>query len=276
MKKLDAFAVFFLYIIAYFAFGDLAAAASAEPLALQCAFTLTVGAIPFFYAALRRIPFGTFFHLEGFSWMALAGSILCMAGASILAGEAQAITAVFAKAFFYKSPSSPDALLLSCPLPLAFLASAILPAICEETLFRGFILGALRKSSAASLKLKDEMPAILLASLLFAAAHGDPLRLLPSFISGVAISAAACLSGSLLVPMAMHCFNNSAALILIFAFPEKAAGEDAIARLSSASILHAAPLLALQAAFSCLLVFAGVRIMKRSLAVSRFFCCRRR
>ncbi len=278
MKKADAIAVFLLYLLVYFSFGYLAAVLETDALALQCAFTLAVGAIPFLYAALRRIPFRAFFCAGNFSAGLLAGALLCMAGASILSGEAQIVSSLFTGSFSSESSMQLDALLVSYPRPLVFVASAILPALCEETLFRGFILSALRKSPEAYSGFRREAFAVFACALLFAAAHMDPLRFLSSFISGLAISYAACAAGSLVLPMAMHFFNNSAALLLYFAvsdaFRDNAAGYSAAAgdaavfaelemaaRLSAFS--PALPFFLFAAAVSGFLIFAGAKIIRR-------------
>lgn len=259
LDKADALAAFFLYILAYFAFGHLAAWLNADALALQCAFELCVGAIPFLCAALRRIPFGTFFRLGNFSPRLLAGGILCMAGASVLAGEAGIATAFLLGPSASESGKALGALLSSYPRPHLFLASAALPALCEETLFRGFILCALRKSPDARSGLKGEPLAISVSALLFALAHMDIARFFPSLIAGLAISYAACASGSFLVPVAMHLFNNSAALVLYFASPAKVQGGME----AWAADLPPSPLLALAAAISLALILAGARIVRK-------------
>ena len=253
LSKADALAVFFLYILAYFAFGLIAAALEADALFLQCAFTLTVGALPFLYAALRRIPFKAFFCLKRPSAAQVLGALLCMAGASILAGLAQIASSLILGGRAGKGGQRLDALLSSYPPPLLFVASAALPAFCEEALFRGFVLSSLRKRPNAPAGFKEERRAILASAALFALAHADPARLAPSFIAGLAISYATCATGSLVVAMLMHIFNNSASLILYFALPLKTT-EDAASWL--AALPAAAPL-----AIACVAAGASVALI---------------
>ncbi len=248
MKKADAFVVFLLYFLLLFAFtlitfmifapwranelalqDDLApldddemfwASLSVDELLLTCAVTLLAGALPFLYAALRRIPFRTFFRLKCPSPALFAKSLLLMLAAWILAAAVR--VAVYALSGKLVSEADVEILTLSAyPQPLVFLAIAILPAVCEEILYRGFILSALRKSPESPRSgLRDEPFAILLCSLLFAAAHMDLLNFLSIFILGLAFSYAACATGSLAIPMALHFFNNSAVLVLHWLFPD--------------------------------------------------------
>ena len=258
MTKADALAVFFLYIVAYFAFGLIAAALEADALFLQCAFTLAVGALPFLYARARRIPFKAFFCLKRSSAAQALAALLCMAGASILAAEAQLALILVLGSSWGGGAQGLEALLSAYPPPLLFVASAVLPAFCEEALFRGFVLSALRKSSNARAGFNEEWRAILATAALFALAHADPVRILPSFIAGVAISYGACATGSLLLAMLMHLFNNSASLILYFALPLKNA--EAVAAQLSALPAAAAALVAVAATgIAAALVAAGSR-----------------
>ena len=246
MKKYDALAVFLLYFLLNIAFGifallrayglaqagGLALHADGEMLMdslnvclyapkLMCAFTLSLGALPFLYAALRGIPFAAFFRLKRPAPVMLAKFLLLMAAAMLLSAVAR--IAVYALAGAPLEEEEAIAALAACPKPLAFLTIAILPAVCEEILFRGFILSALRKDpDAPHAGFREEPFAILLCSLLFAAAHMELLDLLSIFILGAALSYAACATGSLAIPMILHCLNNGSSLILYWLFPDTA------------------------------------------------------
>ena len=175
-----------------------------------------------------------------------------MAGASILAGLAQIASSLILGGRTGEGGQRLDALLSSYQPPLLFVASAALPAFCEEALFRGFVLSSLRKRPNAPAGFKEERRAILASTALFALAHADPARLVPSFIAGAAISYGTCATGSLVVAMLMHIFNNSASLILYLALPLKTA--DVAAWL--AALPAAAPL-----AIACVAAGASVALI---------------
>ncbi len=77
-------------------------------------------------------------------------------------------------------------------------------AISEELLFRGVILTGLGRFGRVG--------AICLSALLFTAMHGLPL---PNyFVAGAILGIAALATGSILVPISIHLFHNTAALLL--------------------------------------------------------------
>ncbi|HEY8347192.1 MAG TPA: type II CAAX endopeptidase family protein [Symbiobacteriaceae bacterium] len=98
--------------------------------------------------------------------------------------------------------------LLEAPYPLALLAGALVPAICEEAAFRGYIQTSLRPLGPTG--------AVVLTGLLFGMMHLSLIRLLPLTVLGLLFAAAAERSGSLLPSMCMHFVNNGIALTLAF------------------------------------------------------------
>lgn len=86
------------------------------------------------------------------------------------------------------------------PLWLIWLVVGVTPAICEEALFRGFILNGLRRLGA--------VPAIGISALLFGIAHASIYRLLPTFFLGVVFGLIVWRTGSLLCSVVAHALNN--------------------------------------------------------------------
>ena len=92
-------------------------------------------------------------------------------------------------------------LFVQVPFAVRFFIVAAMPAVCEEMLFRGFLLFHMQP-----------MPAwarVAVCGVLFGAFHLDPVRFLPTAILGVVITWAAVHSGNLLYAMLIHLFNNS-------------------------------------------------------------------
>lgn len=80
-------------------------------------------------------------------------------------------------------------------------------AVSEELLFRGFIQNALLQ------KARNRRSAILWTAFLFTILHILPL---PTYlIAGLVLGVAALASGSILVPILIHCINNLAALAML-------------------------------------------------------------
>jgi sodium transport system permease protein len=86
------------------------------------------------------------------------------------------------------------------PLWLIWLVVALMPAICEEALFRGFVLSGLRPLGATA--------AIGISALLFGLAHASIYRLLPTFFLGILLGIVVWRGGSLLYSITLHALNN--------------------------------------------------------------------
>ncbi len=84
---------------------------------------------------------------------------------------------------------------------LALFAVAISPGFCEEMLFRGLILGRLRKGMTS-------WRAVVLGGLLFGLFHLSIYRILPTALMGMAAGALVLLSGSIFPAMTLHAVYN--------------------------------------------------------------------
>lgn len=92
---------------------------------------------------------------------------------------------------------------------LVILVIAIVPAVCEEVMFRGFI----QKSFQFKMK---PVWAALITAVFFGLYHFNPYGLLPLIALGFYFGFAAYISKSLIVPMFLHFLNNFGAVILYF------------------------------------------------------------
>ena len=96
----------------------------------------------------------------------------------------------------------------SLPLPLTngwwlilnIFLLAVLPAICEELLYRGIIFNGLRKLG--------NIKAVFISALFFALAHGSAMQLFYQFILGIVLAFVVLKTGSLLTSMLVHFLNN--------------------------------------------------------------------
>lgn len=86
-------------------------------------------------------------------------------------------------------------------LLLALFAVAISPGVCEEMLFRGLILGRLRRGMAP-------WRAVVLGAFLFGLFHLSIYRLLPTALMGMVAGALVLLTGSIFPAMTLHAVYN--------------------------------------------------------------------
>ena len=88
----------------------------------------------------------------------------------------------------------------------AFLMLCILGPAAEEIVCRGLVYEFCRR-------FLPEAGAVLLNSLLFAAAHGSPVQMAVAFAAGVLFSLARKSTGTVIVPVLMHMMANMAVFL---------------------------------------------------------------
>lgn len=92
---------------------------------------------------------------------------------------------------------------------LVIITLSIVPAICEEVMFRGYI------QRSFGFKYKSHIAALLTA-IFFALYHFNPYGLIPLAIIGFYLGFAAYSSQSLVIPIILHFLNNFFAVMLYF------------------------------------------------------------
>lgn len=144
------------------------------------------------------------------------------------------------------------------PLALDLLCFALVPAVCEEVLFRGAILTGLRGYARAAAPgeagrgRRSRALAVLLCALLFGAFHRSMAKLLPTSALGLGFGVAAVYSGSLWPAIAMHAVNNTLVVVLV-----RSGLDDVDARLGPLSLQGLVCLLATVALF-----LLGARLLR--------------
>lgn len=100
------------------------------------------------------------------------------------------------------------------PFLIILLVIAVMPAIGEEILFRGFLMGSLKERLGGKW-------ALVISALVFGAFHMSLVKLLPTALLGVSFAYIVQQTGSIYVTMALH-FINNAVSVLVMKFPEQA------------------------------------------------------
>lgn len=98
-------------------------------------------------------------------------------------------------------------------LGLALFHIAVVPAICEEVLFRGYLLRSFERSTSTWV-------AILLSGALFGLYHLQLTNMLPLALLGVALGAITVATGSIIPAMVAHFINNAGAVLLVRFAPD--------------------------------------------------------
>ena len=96
----------------------------------------------------------------------------------------------------------------SAPGVVTWLIIALSPAVCEETLHRGFILYTFKNSG-----FRSKWFIVIWMGLIFGAFHMDPIRFAATCILGMILTYVALESGNILLPVIYHMLNNSLSVI---------------------------------------------------------------
>ena len=126
---------------------------------------------------------------------------------------------------------------------------AVLPAICEELMFRGYILTAMED------KLKP-LNAILISAALFGVYHMSVVKFFTTALIGLAICYVAHRTKSIVPGMIMHFINNGLSCVIMY-FPDEAGRIIPIFADEEISVMDAAVLLVVGA----LLVLIGKHLI---------------
>jgi sodium transport system permease protein len=159
------------------------------------------------FATLMRFPARSTFSLHRPHWRGVLGAVLV--GLSAGVGVAGLVARILPPDDSVVQSLKRIMLLGDEPAPLwvTWLVLAITPALCEETLFRGFIFSGFRRLGI--------VPAILISALLFGVAHSSIYRLLPTFALGLVIGVVLWRSGSIFCCMLVHAINNGLLVTLV-------------------------------------------------------------
>ena len=98
-------------------------------------------------------------------------------------------------------------------LLLLLLCGAVLPGLCEESLFRGAIQGVLRREGSRK--------AVLITAVLFALYHVSPWMLVPGFFLGVVLGTLVVRTGSTVPAILAHMASNATAFTVGYLYRDQ-------------------------------------------------------
>jgi sodium transport system permease protein len=95
---------------------------------------------------------------------------------------------------------------LEQPFPILVLVMAFMPAIGEELLFRGLVLGSLKDKYGAR-------TAIIVSAIIFGAYHTSLVKFIPTMLLGLCLAFSVEYTGSIYISMLLHFLNNYISVI---------------------------------------------------------------
>ncbi|MBQ3101153.1 MAG: CPBP family intramembrane metalloprotease [Clostridia bacterium] len=99
------------------------------------------------------------------------------------------------------------------------LCVVIVPAFCEEMIFRGFFLNKLLKAH------RSPVPAIIVSGLLFGILHFDLYKLPATTLMGIGWGYIVFKTGSVMMPMIFHMLNNAYSVYALYGMGALTSGE---------------------------------------------------
>lgn len=170
---------------------------------------LMILGITVFYCWYIKTDFKKVFHLKRPKIGDLLTGTLLWAGTYILM---MTLTVLFSAVFPGSAESAGQDLLdiwENAPIWLVILSSALLPAICEETAFRGVLFGTLRNKCRI-------LVAVLITGVVFGLYHMNLIKFFVVGFFGCVLAYAVYKTGSIAVSMWMHFLNNLFSVLLTF------------------------------------------------------------
>lgn len=181
-------------------------------------FTLGLGLLPVLYSLARGYGFAAVFKISPPGKKDVAGGLFISAGLFVFVLFACAAIAYLFPPLKDAGAPLQDFMIHGGLFPAA-ITVAILPAVCEELLFRGFLLSGFSSSMG-------KWPAIILCGCLFGALHLQPLQMPFTALVGIGLAYAALETGSVFIPIIMHCAHNLLLLLIVRAASAGVAGAE--------------------------------------------------
>ena len=143
----------------------------------------------------------------GRGWLSLPGAVLLGAGLFLLGAMAiRWLVGDTPSAAADALAGRLSSLLTDTPWWLVVLVLAVIPAVCEELVFRGWMLSALQGQQPSTGR---QFAAVVLQAALFAVVHLLPERLPTTFAMGLVLGWMAIRTGSLLPGILCHAVHNA-------------------------------------------------------------------
>ena len=160
------------------------------------------------------------FSLKKPCWSMLPGSLFLYLGTYCLVlGLAGILTALFPEST--ENLENTFSVLAEQPLLVMLFVTAVMPAVGEEILFRGFLFGSLCKNLGRKTKNgHGTLWALLISALVFGAFHMSIVKLLPTALLGAAFAWIVYRTGSIYVSMFLHFLNNAVSMVIL-KYPEQ-------------------------------------------------------
>lgn len=168
-----------------------------------------IGVLPVLVTLYIKSDFKKVYSIKAPGVRGIIGSIVLQAG---VMGIAELLGSALTE-LFPSSSSSVDTqfstILDKVPFVPALILIALLPAFCEEIMFRGMLFSAFRQKYSPAVS-------VAVVSVLFGISHMSLIRFIPTAILGAALGYAVVKTGSIISSSCMHFMNNALSVVLMY------------------------------------------------------------
>ena len=211
---------------------------------------LIIAAVPLFAAWYGRIDVQKTFQLKTPGIKTMGATVILALGAYILCSVLCQPVAHLADDSAESFTQAMDLLMDGQRFVTTLLVIAVAPAICEETLFRGYLLSSLLEKT-------KPRAAIAVSALLFGVFHMNLYQGCYAFLLGLFLAFSVYRSGSIVCSCLIHFICNTISVLLAY-FPDKIGA--ALPVLTSDSPAAAAGVFAVGAGLTALGLFLLIRV----------------
>ncbi|WP_286317177.1 ABC transporter permease subunit/CPBP intramembrane protease, partial [Romboutsia ilealis] len=163
--------------------------------------------LPLLFAYYIKTDFKKTFSLQKVNLKQILGGILIWMGGFVLINLITQIILYLFPQNMEVAEALTDAIIIKDNLVLNLVIVALMPAICEEIFFRGFIFTSFKGKDSSKI-------AIITSGILFGFMHMDFLRIIPTSILGIIFAYTVYKSESIFIAMILHFINNSIAVLV--------------------------------------------------------------
>ncbi len=164
--------------------------------------------VPLAFALYSKKNLKETYKLKGFKIFDLFGGILMVIGAMLVGILITSITGSIFKTSGQNMTEAMEGLLGDTFIETLFVV-AVVPAICEELMFRGYLLSAAEKKM-------NYRKAILFVALVFGIYHMSIVQFFTTAFLGIIMGYVVHKSGSIIPSMIMHFVNNASSCVLMY------------------------------------------------------------
>ena len=187
----------------------------------------------------------------------LMGTLLLWGGCFLLTMLVTLMLMYFFPEGFLQVSTSMNSIFATVPAPLRILIVAVMPAVCEEAMHRGYIQHSFQS-------VRSDWVVILSMGLIFGLFHMDLYRFLPTAILGVGLSYVMQKTHNILLPALFHFANNFLSVLSSLSTSTEALEQSADLLADHSMILLSIGSYLTIGALAPILLFAGSYLIRRA------------